>query len=98
MTASSADKVYNAKAARLTKLRDSGVTKFLYTYDLGDNFEHRIEISISSRRLQARVCRSFSAVSGANPKEDVRRAAGFEMFLETINHPNHEDYDHLVYS
>ena len=30
------------------------------------------------------------------PQEDVRRSPGFEMFLETINHPTHEDYDHLV--
>ncbi|MEQ8784585.1 MAG: plasmid pRiA4b ORF-3 family protein [Roseibium album] len=38
------EKVYNATTTRLTKLRDSGITEFLYTYDMGDNWEHHVEV------------------------------------------------------
>jgi hypothetical protein len=38
------EKLYNASTARLTRLRDTGVTEFLYIYDMGDYWQHRIDV------------------------------------------------------
>src|SRR5437588_337954 len=37
-------KVYRASSATLARLIEGGVTVFDYTYDMGDNWEHRITI------------------------------------------------------
>lgn len=96
MTASSATRSTKLKRARLTKLRDSDDTEFLYTYDLSDNFEHRIEVLDLFEASAGSRLPVFLGGKLRTPQEDVRRSPGFEMFLETINHPTHEDYDHLV--
>jgi len=90
------ERIYNANTTRLTKLRDSGVAEFLYTYDMGDNWEHHIEVldlfdAPTGSRLPA-----FLDGKWRTPPEDVGGAPGFEMFLEAINDPTHEDHDDLV--
>ena len=90
------DKVYNADTARLTRLRDSGITEFLYTYDMGDNWEHHIAVldlfdAPAGSRLPV-----FLDGQWRTPPEDVGGAPGFEMFLEAISDPGHEDHDDLL--
>ncbi len=90
------EKVYNANTARLTKLRDSGITEFLYTYDMGDNWEHHVEVlELFDMPTGARLP-VFIDGKWRTPPEDVGGAPGFEMFLEAMHDPNHEEHENLV--
>ncbi|MCK7616261.1 plasmid pRiA4b ORF-3 family protein [Roseibium sediminicola] len=90
------EKVYNANTARLAKLRDSGISEFLYTYDMGDNWEHHVEVlelfdMPTGARLPALIDGKWRA-----PPEDIGGAPGFEMFLEAVADPNQEEHENLV--
>lgn len=90
------EKVYNANTARLTKLRDSGITEFLYTYDMGDNWEHQVEVlELFDMPTGARLP-VFIDGKWRTPPEDVGGAPGFEMFLEAMADPNHEEHENLI--
>ena len=90
------DKIHNAATARLTKLRDGQVPAFLYTYDMGDNWEHHIEvIALFDMEKGARLPR-FVDGRWRTPPEDVGGPPGFEMFLEAITNPTHEEHDQLL--
>jgi len=90
------DKIYNAKTARLTKLRDSNVTEFLYTYDMGDNWEHRVEVvNLFDAPKGSRLPRFLNG-RWRTPPEDIGGAPGFDLFLEAIADPTHEEHNHLI--
>ena len=90
------DRVYNATTARLTKLREGQVSAFLYTYDMGDNWEHHIEVV--ELFDMAKGVRLPRLVDGRwrTPPEDVGGPPGFERFLEAIGDPTHEEHQHLL--
>lgn len=90
------DKVYKASTARLSKLRDMAGQSFLYTYDFGDNWEHEIEVlSLFEMKAGDRLPR-FVAGEWRTPPEDIGGVPGFEMFLEAITDPDHEEHDTLM--
>ncbi|MFQ5621928.1 MAG: plasmid pRiA4b ORF-3 family protein [Paracoccaceae bacterium] len=90
------DKVYSASTARLTKLRDTGVKEFRYVYDMGDNWEHLIEVTgLFEAERGSRLPRFVNGKWRA-PPEDVGGPPGFEMFLEAMADPAHEDHDDLL--
>jgi hypothetical protein len=90
------ERVYNANTARLTKLRDSGISEFKYTYDMGDNWEHQIEvIELFDMPTGARLP-TFIDGKWRTPPEDVGGAPGFQMFLEAMADPNHEEHENLI--
>lgn len=80
----------------LTKLRDGGISEFLYTYDMGDNWEHHVEVldlfaMPTGARLPVFIDGKWRA-----PPEDVGGAPGFEVFLDAMAHPNHEEHENLI--
>jgi len=89
------EKVSNANTTRLTKLRDNAISEFLYTYDMGDNWEHRIEVIVLFKMPKGTRLPTFVDGKWKTPPEDVGGAPGFEMFLEIIADPAHEEHDHL---
>ncbi len=90
------EKVYNANIVRLTRLLDAGVTEFLYVYDMGDNWQHRIEVvDLFEAEKGSRLPR-FTNGQQRTPPEDVGGISGFEMFLEAMADPNHEEHDSLI--
>ena len=90
------DRTFSAEHTRLTKLKDGKVTEFLYTYDMGDNWEHHIEVlELFDAPKGSRLPR-FLTGQWRTPPEDVGGASGFEMFLEAINNPKHEDHADLM--
>lgn len=90
------ERTYKANVARLTKLRDTGIKKFLYTYDMGDNWEHRIEVLDLFQANPRIPLPRFRQGQWRTPPEDIGGFPGFEMFLEAIADPNHEEHDHLL--
>lgn len=91
-----ARKVFKAKGIRLATLIDRGVRQFLYVYDFGDNWRHRITIE-DVRDGDADI--EYPAfVGGARraPPEDVGGTTGFEEFLEAVCDPHHEEHDRML--
>lgn len=89
------EKVHKASVAKLAKLRDADIKTFVYTYDMGDNWEHCIDVvSLFEAEPGARLPR-FIAGAHRPPPEDVGGPPGFEMFLEAVNDPAHPEHAHL---
>lgn len=92
--ASSGHKVYRASTTKLASLIDSGATTFEYTYDMGDNWEHRIVVE---RVEPAEAVSSFptsAAVNGA--PEDCGSVPGYYEFLDAIAGPPEKRNARLV--
>ncbi|TSB45555.1 plasmid pRiA4b ORF-3 family protein [Alkalicoccobacillus porphyridii] len=69
---------------------------FYYEYDLGDSWEHKIEVEkvvIVDEEKHTPIC-----IDGDRnrPPEDVGGVPGYEEFLKTISDPTHEDYDFML--
>lgn len=82
-------------AARNTKLKallDRGVRQFLYTYDMGDNWEHVITVeAIENGQPGIKYPRYVEGERRA-PPEDCGGTPGFEAFLEAIADPKHSEH------
>lgn len=89
-------KVYHEKNIRLGTVIERGVRRFLYVYDFGDNWQHRI--SVEDLRQGAADIEYPYFVAGARraPPEDVGSISGFEEFLEAMAAPEHEDHDRML--
>lgn len=85
-----------AGRVRLDDLAARGVKRFAYVYDMGDNWEHRIQIE---RQFPADPAASYPRfVDGALrcPPEDVGGIAGYYAFLDAISDPEHPDHDDRI--
>lgn len=88
--------VHNAENARLTKLADGAVGEFFYIYDMGDSWEHRIEVLDLFTAAPDTPLPRFVDGKWRTPPEDIGGAPGFALFLEAINDPEHEDHEDIV--
>lgn len=87
-------KVYQAKGMRLGTLIDRGVMEFLYTYDFGDDWQHRVIVENVEPADPSLDYPVFLGGERAAPPEDVGGPPGFMDFLEAISkrsHPQHKD-------
>jgi hypothetical protein len=71
-------------------------TRFSYEYDFGDSWDHEVVVERVWRMpigLKFGVC-----VDGAKacPPEDCGGAGGYELLLEVLADPTHDDYEHMV--
>ena len=89
-------KVYKASGLRLVTVLERGIREFLYVYDFGDNWRHRIRI-LDVRKGEANIDYP-RFISGARraPPEDVGSISGFEEFLESIADPEHEQHERML--
>lgn len=80
--------VHRASATKLAKLLTEGSTTFGYTYDMGDNWEHRIIVE----RLQATdpdtLYPVFLGGERRCPPEDCGSVPGYYDFLDAIAGPD----------
>jgi hypothetical protein len=85
-----------AGRVRLDDLAARGVKRFAYVYDMGDSWEHRLQIE---KLLPADPAATYPRfVDGAMhcPPEDVGGIPGFYAFLEAITDPKHPDHDDQI--
>lgn len=81
-----------AKGTKLETLIDRGVDRFLYTYDMGDNWEHLLTVeAVGDGQPNVKYPRHVDGERRAPPK-DVGGTPGFETFLEAIAHPGHPEH------
>ena len=82
----------NPRTTRLSDLVTGGVTRFLYRYDFGDDWEHDIEVEQvlpPDPNVRYPVC-----LEGARsaPPEDVGGVSGYESFLVVWRDPSDPEY------
>ena len=70
--------------------------RFLYTYDMGDNWEHEIVFAgyqPYDLETDYPIC-----IGGENacPPEDVGGLWGFYDFLEAVSDPQHSEHEHFI--
>ena len=70
-------------------------TKIKYTYDFGDNWQHRIEVGeiIENHTKCHPEC---LAGEGNNPPEDVGGESGYNEYLEAISDPKHSAHKSMI--
>jgi hypothetical protein len=89
-------KIYQAKGMRLGTLVDRDVTELLYTYDFGDDWQHRV---IVEEVIEATAGTDYPLfIDGARtaPPEDVGGPPGFMDFVEAMAKPRHPQRKALV--
>ncbi len=88
------DRLFAAKNTKLRTLLDRDVHQFLYTYDMGDNWEHIVTVeAVRDGEAGTKYPRYVEGERRA-PPEDCGGTPGFEAFLEAVTdprHPEHED-------
>lgn len=89
-------KIYQAKGMRLGTLVDRGISELLYTYDFGDDWQHRV---IVEEVLDAQTGTDYPIfIDGERtaPPEDVGGPPGFMDFVEAMAKPRHPQRKDLV--
>jgi hypothetical protein len=84
------------RRVRLKPLIESGLRRFTYQYDFGDNWEHVIKVEdlvAPTSGTPPIVC-----LAGANacPPEDVGGYPGYAEFLEVLADPTHEEHTSML--
>lgn len=82
-----------AGRVRLDELATRGIKRFTYLYDMGDSWEHRIQIE---KLLPADPAASYPRLIDGTmrcPPEDVGGIPGFYEFLNAIRDPKHPDHE-----
>jgi hypothetical protein len=90
------ERLYNANVARLTELRDGNTRSFLYTYDFGDSWMHRIDVLKVFMADPAIRLPRYLGGQWRTPPEDIGGAPGFDLFREAIADPKHPEHAHFV--
>ncbi len=81
--------------ATLSKLVRQEKTRFSYTYDFGDNWEHRIlleKILPCDKSVRYPICLKGKR---ACPPEDCGGIWGYADLLEVLQNPEHPEYDEM---
>ena len=87
----------NENKALLMEVAPKAKARFVYEYDFGDSWEHRITVE---KILDADTASSGFATcldgKRACPPEDCGGMGGYENLLEIIRDPAHEDHDAML--
>ena len=89
-------KIYQAKGMRLGTLIDRGVTELLYTYDFGDDWQHRVIVEAVSEADPGADYPLFVDGERTAPPEDVGGPTGFMEFIEAIAKRSHSQHKDMV--
>jgi hypothetical protein len=83
----------SASKTKLSQVVQSGVKKFRYTYDFGDNWDHVIQVEkVLEADSKGKYPRCVKG-SRACPPEDCGGAWGYGDFLEAIQNPKHGQHE-----
>ena len=87
--------ITSAKNVKLAALIDRGIGEFRYTYDMGDDWRHTIAVKGVGPGEPNVKYPCFVDGERRCPPEDVGGPPGFELFLDTMADPAHEDHRRL---
>ena len=89
-------KIYQAKGMRLGTLVERGVSELLYTYDFGDDWQHRVIVEEVLNAQPGTDYPTFIDGERTAPPEDVGGPPGFMDFVEAMAKPRHPQRKDLV--
>ena len=70
--------------------------EFLYEYDVGDSWRHRIAVKPLARPNPDWHYPLCTGGARAAPPDDVGGPGGYEEFLDAIKDPKHEEHEHML--
>jgi hypothetical protein len=70
----------------------SGVVRFTYTYDLGDNWQHQVLVERTRPALDAGHCPACVAGKRHCPPEDCGGPWGYAELLDALTDPAHPEH------
>jgi hypothetical protein len=88
--------VSSSRKVKLSQLVADGIKKFGYTYDMGDNWDHTIQVE---KTLPVEAGVNYPCcIEGkrACPPEDCGGPWGYPDFVEAIQNPRHERHEELL--
>src|SRR3954462_9598158 len=88
----SLDEVADEERLTLNKVLNTGVSRFTYTYDFGDNWEHTVLIERPQRPLAAGRYPACLAGKRNCPPEDCGGPWGYQDLLAALADPAHPEY------
>lgn len=84
-----------AKNVKLAALMDRGICELVYTYDMGGEWPHTITVeTVGPGEPDVKYPR-FVDGERCWPPEDVGGLPGFELFLDAMANPAHEEHESL---
>ena len=92
----SVDGVADEERLSLNAVLKSGVRRFTYTYDFGDNWHHVVLIERPRRALEAGSYPACIAGKRHCPPEDCGGPWGYQDLLAVLADPTHPDYAERV--
>jgi hypothetical protein len=92
----SVDGVADEERLTLNAVLKSGISRFTYTYDFGDNWEHVVLIERPRRPLEAVSYPACIAGKRHCPPEDCGGSWGYQDLLAVLANPAHPDYPERV--
>lgn len=88
--------VQDESRLRLSRVVNSGIKKFSYTYDFGDNWEHAIQVEKVLAPEAGAKYPLCIAGKRACPPEDCGGPWGYGSFLGAISNPGHEQHKEML--
>lgn len=87
-----AEGIYEFKKFKLSEVVTAAGESFLFTYDFGDDWQHKVVVEdIFAREKEVAYPRCIGG-ERACPPEDVGGIYGYDDFLEAISDPKHESH------
>lgn len=85
-----------AKGIKLAALVGRDVRELLYVYDIGDDWRHQVVIEAVEPADPSVAYPRFLSGARRAPPEDVGGTMGFDLFLEAMADPSHEEHARLL--
>jgi hypothetical protein len=90
------DQFDEAATSVLQAIDAAGVDEFLYEYDFGDRWSHRIVVEGRATQDAAMTIAVCLGGAQACPPDDVGGPDGYEEFLAALSDPKHEEHADYV--
>jgi hypothetical protein len=88
--------VRSAKGTQLRKIAPQAGATFLYEYDFGDSWEHRIDVEKVLPPERGVLYPRCIAGKRACPPEDCGGVWGYEHLLEVLRDPKHPEHREML--
>jgi hypothetical protein len=87
------DDVLDESRLTLGGVRRMGVTRFTYTYDFGDDWEHVIDIEGTEKAIAGKLYPVCVAGKRNGPPEDCGGIYGYSEAVAILANPSHPEYE-----
>jgi len=85
-----------SKSTLRSVIEDIGTKTIHYIYDYGDNWDHTIKVERIGNAEPGALYPRLIKAEGRCPPEDIGGPPGYEMYLDAIADPEHEEHDWMI--